>query len=65
MIRQWEQSGRVPTEPAGGADTAAKPDSPEAGATPRRALSMDDALRMYPPAQAPSRSIDTPSDDLP
>ncbi len=63
MIRQWEQSGRVPTEPAADAAADAGPTAP--GGAPPRALRMDEALRMYPPAQALSRSIDTSQDDLP
>lgn len=39
LMAQWERAGRVPAEP-----TAAP-----AEAGPRRAMSMDDALRLYQP----------------
>lgn len=61
MVAQWERAGRVPTEPPEG-DAAAPPTpstSPE-----RPALTMDEALRRYQPAQGPSVSID-PTDSQP
>lgn len=60
MMAQWKQSGRLPSAP-----TADSSGAPIENAAPNRALSMDDALRLYPPAQAPPRSIDNLSDDLP
>jgi len=60
LMAQWARAGRLPAGPAGLGDA-----TPEAGApAPRRATSMDEALRLYPPAQDPPVSID-PSGDLP
>ena len=55
LMKQWAQQGRVPSE------------VPSATAPPAsRALSTDDALRLYPPAKARPLSIDhspSPSSD--
>ena len=58
LMKQWERSGRVPTE----AGTAG-PTAPEAAApATRRPMTMEQALRLYPAAQEPARSIDHPED---
>lgn len=70
LTAQWERQGRVPSdleEPAsrteltvpGSSSRATEPGmTPEVSGTPRRAISMDGALRLYQPAKAPAQSID-------
>ena len=66
LMRQWAQQGRVPSAvPSATAPPAPLPPPPrpgrgggEAAPPASRALSMDDALRLYPPAKARPLSID-------
>ena len=68
LTAQWERQGRLPpdlgAEPASSmpsppSSRAAGPDmAPVTPSGPRRALSMDDALRLYPPAKDSPPSID-------
>ena len=67
-MRQWAQQGRVPdaTPPDPAPPGRAGRDGGEATPPPARPLSMDDALRLYPPAKARPLSIDhspSPSPD--
>ena len=48
MIAQWRRSGRLPAAPPAEAPNSASP----------RPMTVDDALRMYPPAKAPPISFD-------
>ena len=72
LMKQWAQQGRVPsaapTASAPPADPTARAGrgGGEAAPAASRALSMDDALRLYPPAKARPLSIDhspSPSPD--
>ena len=62
LLAQWARQGRVPSAEAADRSpdrAASRADAPAADGGPRRALSMDDALRRYAPAQVPPASIDT------
>lgn len=66
LLAQWDRQGRIdaPTEPA--APRPGRSESrPSDEQSPRRVLHMDDALRLYPSAQAPPAPIDHPYEDLP
>ncbi len=52
LMAQWERAGQVP---------AAEASAPPA---PHRAMTMDEALRLYPPAHEPAASF-TPPPSLP
>lgn len=69
MMAQWERAGRVPQSeaaaPTDGAPRRQAPDAAELRGAPASELSMIEALRRYPPAQALPTSIDTSSEDLP
>ena len=58
MIAQWRRSGRLPAEspaeaPPSDAPTQMPGPEPAPNSASPRPMTMDDALRMYPPAKAP------------
>ncbi len=76
LTAQWDRQGRTAPDledapsarsrsrqPASGAGAPAM--TPEPSRTPRRALSMDDALRLYQNAKGPAQPIDHTPEDSP